>query len=314
MNVKHLFIINPVAGKKDRTEVISSAIKRVLPDEASREIRVTTCPSDATEIAREYILGAADDDFVRVYACGGDGTLSEVVLGIYRAGRSNCALGVIPIGSGNDFIKYYDEIPAEKFRSLADMVAGRTEEIDLLRVADCDGGNERVSINIVSAGFDAAVAKGMVSYKRLPMVNGSAAYNLSLCKCLVNERKHVYHVVADGEDLEDPKQGYLFVIAANGRYYGGGFKAAPISNIQDGFLDLIRICSVSISKFIGLVGKFRQGEHIEKLKEYTSHSLCKHIRIEAENPVEVNVDGEICEMKNPEISIVPRAVKLILPA
>lgn len=313
MNTKHLFIINPVAGKKDRTEVISSAICRTLQGKGDYDIKVTSCPGDATEIARSYIQDASEDDFIRVYACGGDGTLSEVVLGMYLSGRDNCAIGVVPIGSGNDFIKYYDEIPAEKFRSLPDMVAGRTESIDLLRVSD-DTGNERVSINIVSTGFDAAVAKGMTAYKRLPMVNGSAAYNMSLCKCLVNERKHIYHVSADGCDLDDPKQGYLFVIAANGRYYGGGFKAAPISNIQDGFLDLIRICSVSVGRFLGLVGKFRQGLHIEQLKEYTSHLLCKTVRIHAEKPVEVNIDGEICEMTDPEISIVPGAIKLILPA
>lgn len=314
MKTKHLFIINPVAGKKDRTEIISAAIARVLPDENDREIRITSCPGDATVIAREYIENSPEDEFVRVYACGGDGTLSEVVLGIYLSKRTNCALGVVPIGSGNDFIKYYDEIPAEKFRSLADMVAGETQEIDLLHVKDGGSDCEKVSINIVSAGFDAAVAKGMTAYKRLPMINGSAAYNMSLVKCLVGERKHIYHVVADGKDLVDPQQGYLFVIAANGRYYGGGFKAAPISNIQDGFLDLVRICSVSISRFLGLVGKFRQGEHIEKLKQFTSHALCKHIRIESESPVEVNIDGEICEMTNPEISIVQRAVKIILPA
>ncbi len=312
MTTKHLFIINPVAGKKDRTEIISSAIRRHLSNE-NYEICVTVCPGDATEIARTRLEALGDDEFLRVYACGGDGTLSEVILGMYQAGKQNCAIGVVPIGSGNDFIKYYDAIPPEKFRSLGDMITGKTEVIDLLKVRDTANGTERVSINIVSAGFDAAVCKGMTEFKRLPLVNGSAAYDLSLVKCLVSQRKHVYHVIADDRSLVDPENGYLFVIAANGRYYGGGYKASPISNIQDGRLDLIRIASISAVKFVGMVGKFRAGEHLEKMKDITTHTVCSKMRIEAPEPVEVNIDGEIITMTNPEVEVVPMAIKLILP-
>lgn len=309
---QHLFVINPVAGKKDRSGLIRKAVERMLLFEPY-EIEVTKCAGDATEIVKSRLEALPADAFLRIYACGGDGTLSEVVEGVYKARNRNCAVGVVPIGSGNDFVRYFDEIPAEKFRSLPDMVKGKIDTSDIISVKDGESGIEHVSVNIVSAGYDAAVAKGMEKYKKLPLVSGKAAYNLSVIECLISKMKHKFTLIADGEEVKDNASDCLFAICANGKYYGGGFKASPFSSIKDGLLDFIRIKTVSRLTFAALVGSFRKGEHLTKLKKYCTHKLCKELKIISENKIDMNIDGNIIPMKNPTISVVPNAIRLILP-
>ncbi len=309
---QHLFVINPVAGKKDRSGVIRKAVERMLLIDPY-EIVLTKCVGDATEIVKSRLDTLPAEVFLRIYACGGDGTLSEVVEGVYKAKNKNCAIGVVPIGSGNDFIKYFVEIPPEKFRSLPDMVKGKIDISDVIAVKDNENGSERISVNIVSAGYDAAVAKGMDKYKKLPLISGKAAYNLSVVECLISKMKNKFILIADGVEVKDKENDYLFAICANGTYYGGGFKASPLSNIKDGFLDFIRIKTVSRLTFAALVGSFRKGEHLTKLKQYCTHMLCKELKIISENIIDVNIDGNIVPMKNPTISVVPKAIQLILP-
>ena len=309
---QHLFVINPVAGKKDRSGVIRKAVERMLLIEPY-EIVVTTCAGDATEIVKSRLERLSDENFLRIYACGGDGTLSEVVEGVYKSNNKNCAIGVVPIGSGNDFIKYFTEIPMEKFRSLPDMMKGKIDTSDIISVKDSEDGREHISINIVSAGYDAAVAKGMEKYKKIPLVSGKAAYNISVVECLISKMKHKFKLVADGVEIKDKDNDYLFAICANGTFYGGGYKASPLSDIKDGYMDFIRIKTVSRLTFAALVGSFRRGEHLTKLKQYCTHMLCKDLKIISENSIDVNIDGNIIPMKNPTISVVPGAIKLILP-
>jgi YegS/Rv2252/BmrU family lipid kinase len=309
---KHLFIINPVAGKKDRSGIIKKAIERMLMIEPCETV-VTTCVGDATEIVKDRLEKLPEDSFLRIYSCGGDGTLSEVVEGVYKTKNRNCAIGVVPIGSGNDFVKYFSEIPAEKFRSLPDMVKGNIDSCDIISVKDSEGNNERISVNIVSAGYDAAVAKGMEKYKKIPLVSGKAAYNLSVAECLISKMKNKFTLVADGEEIIDKDNDYLFAICANGSYYGGGFKASPLSNIKDGMMNFIRIKTVSRLTFAALVGAFRKGEHLIKLKKYCTHALCRELKIISDRIIDINIDGNIIPMKNPTISIIPNEIKLILP-
>lgn len=309
---EHLFIINPVAGKKDRSNIIKNAIESLLLLEPY-EVAVTTCVGNATEIVMNKLKNMSKDNFLRIYSCGGDGTLCEVVDGIYRSENKNCAVGAVPIGSGNDFIKYFEHTPPEKFRTLTEMVKGNVETCDMISIKDSENDYERVCMNIVSAGFDAAVAKGMNKYKRLPLVSGSAAYNLSAAECLISKMKHNFKLICDGEEIIDKKNKYLLVICANGKYYGGGFKAAPISDIKDGLIDFIRVQTVSRLTFFTFVGAFSRGEHLEKLNKHCTHMHCKELKIISDNAIDMNIDGEIIPMTNPTITILPNEINIILP-
>ncbi len=307
---RHLFILNPAAGRKDLTEKLKAIIKRLKITDPYDIF--TTDSKGSAELETARYLNIYANDFVRIYACGGDGTVSEVANGIYISGNKNCALAIVPVGSGNDFVRSFD-IPAERFRDIGALVKGEILDIDLLRVRD-NTGMERVSLNIISAGYDAAVAKGQSKYKNLPLVSGSMAYNISLVKCLFSNLKNYFTVLADDKRFGRMGDGpYLFTIAANGRYYGGGFKASPHSDLSDGLLDLIRIDTVSRARFLRLVGKFRAGEYIEKYGDIVSYTKCKKMQIVSERDVDMNLDGEIHSMRNPVVEIVPKAIKLILP-
>lgn len=306
---RHLFILNPAAGKKNRTEKIKAVISRLKIKEPY-DIFVTD-GERAAEKETERYLREHSEDFVRVYACGGDGTLSEVANGIYASGNTNCALAVVPVGSGNDFVKSLD-IPPERFRNIKGLLDGDIVEVDILLATD-DEKRKRISLNIISAGFDAAVANGQEKFKKLPLVSGSMAYNMSLVKCVFTDTKNYFDLKVDGEVYGKDEGPYLFAIAANGRYYGGGFKASPYSDISDGLLDFVRIKTVSKTRLLSLVGKFREGKHIDDYKEITSYTQCKTMQFLSEEYIDINLDGEIYPMKNPIISILPKAMKLVLP-
>ncbi|MBQ9848550.1 MAG: YegS/Rv2252/BmrU family lipid kinase [Clostridia bacterium] len=310
--MRHLFILNPAAGRRDITEAIKTAIGKLKISEPY-DVFVTDAPRSAEKETERYIR-AHCKDYVCVYACGGDGTLSEVVNGIYRSGSRNCAFGVVPVGSGNDFVKSF-EIPAERFRDLRLQLRGERIDIDILVAKEISTKKERVSLNIISAGYDAAVAKGQEKFKKLPLVSGSAAYKLSLVKCLFSSMKSYFTVLADDEPFGKTGDGpYLFTIAANGRYYGGGFKASPYSDLCDGYLDLIKIDSISRARFLKLVGKFRAGEYFEGNEDILAYKKCKKMQIVSDSPVDLNLDGEIHKMRNPVVAVKPRAITMILPA
>lgn len=310
MATRHLFVLNPASGRKDITAKLREIINGLKLTDPF-DIFVTDAPRAAEKHCARYIRDFKDD-FVRIYACGGDGTLSEVANGMHRSGSRNCAMGIVPVGSGNDFVRSLD-VAVEKFRDLKALVKGKLMDIDLLLARDT-AGKERVGLNIISVGFDAAVAKGQQKFKKLPLVNGSMAYNISLVQCLFTKMKHRFTVLVDGHPIGREGNGpYLFTIAANGKFYGGGYKAAPFSDMRDGLIDFIRVDTVSVLKFAGIVGKFRKGEYIHEHKDLVAYAQCKKMQILSEKEVDLNFDGEIIPMRNPIVEVVPRAFNLIIP-
>ena len=128
--MKHLFIINPAAGSSDRTAEYSAEIRTICEARRLRyEIRVSMGPGDCANIARE---AAQTGQELRIYACGGDGTLNEVVTG--TVGFPNAAVTVFAGGSGNDFIRMFDN--PEAFTDLNQLLDAREEQLDLIRVND----------------------------------------------------------------------------------------------------------------------------------------------------------------------------------
>ena len=177
---RHLFILNPASGVKDLSKKLIQHING-LEHTDPYDIYVTDGPGAAERECEAYIR-KYPEDFVRIYSCGGDGTLYEVANGVYRSGSKNCAIGIVPVGSGNDFIRSFDIAP-ERFRNIAALMKGDILDVDLLLARDSEG-REKVGLNIVSAGFDAAAAKGQKDFKKLPLVSGGMAYKMSLVKCL----------------------------------------------------------------------------------------------------------------------------------
>ena len=119
METIHLFIVNPVAGKKDMSGDISRKAQNLGIENCF--IEITKGKSDASSLAEKWVK-ENPDKFIRIYACGGDGTINEVINGVYK--YKNCAVGGIPIGTGNDFLRTFEEFPLNDFLNLEKMTKG----------------------------------------------------------------------------------------------------------------------------------------------------------------------------------------------
>lgn len=301
--MRHIFIINPAAGKIDSSEQLRKQIHNLKTDD-SVEIYITKGENDAMHKARaEAEIG----DEIRVYACGGDGTANEILTGI--AGFKNCAMGIIPLGSGNDFVRAFEPLRKEDFLDVQKMVEGKDKAIDLL---ECNG---HYCMNVMSVGFDAAVAKNVPKFKRWRGVSGSLAYKISVVYCLFAKRKHKVRIEIDGEDFKKAaEKTTLLAIGGNGKFYGGGFKAAPAAVLDDGYMDFVHSNTLSVLKFVRMIGKYRKGEHINNPKlPFITFKRCKKIKFIAETPIDINFDGEIFEEKNPEVTLLEGALRIIIP-
>lgn len=304
METIHLFIVNPVAGKKDMSGDISQKAKNLGIKNCF--IEITKGKSDASSLAEKWVK-ENPDKFIRIYACGGDGTINEVINGVYK--YKNCAVGGIPIGTGNDFLRTFEEFPLNDFLNLEKMTKGIEKSIDLI---SCEG---HIGMNEVSVGYDCAVAKNVVKFKDIPFVGGSLAYKISLVYCLFSKMKHRFNLFADGKPMDNNGNDYLLAVFGNGKYYGGGIKGAPSADPYDGLLDLVYIQKVSVPRFFSLVSQFIKGNHLsdKRCEPYVKNCRCKRIEIETNGFADISVDGEIYSMLNPTVEIIENAIKIILP-
>lgn len=301
--MKYLFILNSFAGTKDSTPVLKKQIEALaLPNVV---IEFTKKPGDAEHIARRYSkLGEP----LRVYACGGDGTANEALHGLI--GFDNAALGVIPVGTGNDYVR---SLPGEKedYLDIAKMIYGDTMRVDLLKCED------RYALNVISVGYDCEVADRAQKNKHWPLMTGPLAYKLAIIQCLLTKRKHTFTPYADGRKipLADGYKTQMLAVAAKGKYYGGGIKATPYAELDDGMIDFMSIPTVPISYFTWMLGPFTKGEHIDhpKGKTFIKHQKCKTLKFDNHGEIKIGIDGEMFVMKDPAITVVPDAFDIIIP-
>ena len=210
--MRHIFIVNPRSGHQDATPMIKKALDELSPAEPY-EIYITSAPGDATQYVRTRCQGDASP--LRFYACGGDGTLNEVING--AAGFDHAAVGCYPCGSGNDFIKYFGG--RKFFTDLGALMSGHEQRVDMIRV------NDRYAINVVNMGFEAKTAARMIRFRHLPLMHGYRAYYGAIVLTLIDGVRHRCKIAVDGETMMDGN--ILLCTLANGDYVGGSFRCAP---------------------------------------------------------------------------------------
>ena len=186
----HLFIINPAAGSRDRTESYREKIRAVCESRGlPYRIQISQAPGDCRRLAR---AAAETGGEYRIYACGGDGTLNEVADG--AAGFPNVAVTVFSGGSGNDFVKLFDDPKA--FFDLERLVDAEEVTFDMIRC------NETKALNICSVGLDARIGTDVSRYKRLPLLHGFRAYAASTVVNLCKGISEHYAVEIDGQRID----------------------------------------------------------------------------------------------------------------
>ena len=275
--MKHLFIINPAAGSRDRTKDYSVAIHEICSAKnLDYRIEVSKAPGECTRIARE---AAETGEEVRLYACGGDGTLNEVAAG--AAGYPNAAVTVFSGGSGNDFVKLFNEPKA--FFDLERLLDAEVAEFDMIR---CNGD---LALNICSVGLDARIGTDVASYKRIPLLQGFRAYAASTVVNVVKGIAEHYIVEVNGETIDGE---HTFVCVCNGRYYGGGFNPVPEADPADGWLDVLLVKKVSRVQVPVVIGKYKDGRYAE-LPQLVRHLRTKELKIRCDKASPINLDGEL---------------------
>ncbi len=295
--MKHLFIINPAAGSRDRTAQYSENIHRVCSERGlDYRIAISQAPGHCTRLARE---AAETGEEYRIYACGGDGTLNEVVAG--AAGHDNVAVTCYRGGSGNDFVKLFGD--PEAFRDLEQLLDCRETVMDLVRV------NEDLSLNICSVGLDARIGTDVSNYKRIPLLSGFRAYAVSTVVNVLRGISEHYVVEINGERVDGEM---TMICVCNGQYYGGGFHPVPEADPCDGLLDVLLVKKVSRLQVAAVVGKYKDGRYKE-LSHLAKHYRTDHLKIICDKPTAVNLDGELRTATEVTIQIAQEKLRFFHP-
>jgi len=292
--MKHLFIINPLAGKGTALKLIPKIEKILGTLKEEYKIEITRYPGHAIELVKAYVK---ESDY-RVYAVGGDGTLNEVLNGIVD---SNSSLGVIPTGSGNDYIKSITKDLSKDI--LYRTIVGTEKPIDIGKI------NDRYFLNISSAGIDAQIALNSIKFKKLPMINGFTAYLFSIIYTILKYKNQ--YIVAEIDD-SIIKEITVLVAFGKGRSYGGGMKVLPYSVIDDGYLDICHVKAMSKFKILTLFPVLIKAKHAS-VKDYVSFFKCKSAKITFDTETPINLDGEIITAKKLSVSILTKKIKFIIP-
>ena len=298
--MKHVFIVNPKAGKSDqRARIYEMADALRDRHGLNCTVMLTDRPGGATDMARKL---AESGEEVRLYACGGDGTIHEVANGI--AGFDNAAMTAVPIGTGNDFLKNFGP-DAEKFRDAENLWDGDVFPLDLI---DCNG---RYTLTIACNGIDARVAESVHQYKRSPMLSGRGSYLASVAvNFLFKGIGHHWTVWLDDEKIEDD---FSLVSMCNGRYYGGGSTPVPEARMDDGILHTVVIRKLSKATFARLFNPYSAGEYRKLPADLIRVYEAKEVRIRAAADIVTCVDGECSRSREVIMKLADKRVNFFGP-
>ncbi len=281
-------IINPAAGK-------GKAVKEINDN---TRYYVSKSVGDVEKYVYDTLLIEPETHFI---ICGGDGSINEAVNGIMRANASDTAmLSAVADGTGNDFLRYEHN-------------KNETVKCDIVKY------NDRYFMNILNIGFDCTVVSKTNDYKKKPLINGSFAYLCGVVNTLTKNfgiKLDVMTVGSDGK-TESFSDDFMLCVAANARYYGGGFKPAPLADITDGLIDLVLVKKVPRARIPSIIGLYKKGQHIDpvtgdiidKFKDIMIYRKCTSIRVSGMK--DICADGEIEPCDDVNISIVPKKIRFM---
>lgn len=299
--MKHVFIINPTAGKKDCTARMMDMAKGLAARRGlDLECILTKRAGHAMETARSLAQSGRE---VRIYACGGDGTINEVANGI--AGYPNAAMTCIPVGTGNDFLKNFGGM-APLFSDAENLWDGPAFPLDAI---DCNG---RLAMTVACSGLDAQVAHDVHKYGSSPLLRGQGSYIASLAVNFFSRENysHRWTVTLDGEQISGE---FMLVTSCNGRYYGGGFMPSAEARMDDGVMNTVMVRRVSRPAFLRLVGPYSKGE-AWRFPEIARRSTAREVVIESQaEDIVTCLDGESVRSSRVALRLSDRKVNFFGP-
>ncbi len=300
-----LFLINPEAGKRTSRKLareIRTAFEKAGTTQKF-DIVMTEKSGHASELAQSF--GQSQGENGIVFACGGDGTVNEVVNGIYGTGS---ALGILPIGTANDFARHI--LPGLTPEDLLPLLPyPELRPLDLIKV------NEALCVNIASFGLDSKVQSIANSLqRRLHIHSELLLYNLSIVFGLAGGREYELEYELLTTDIKDDRPVLVtgvikMVLAAicNGRFYGGGYNPAPVADSADGVLDIVLVDNLPLYRILKLLPKYKSGTHLGDPAMHMFHATQGVFRSRG-GKLPGNYDGELFEADEISFEVLPAAI------
>lgn len=315
--MKHIFIMNPLSGRKRSRRHITDAITSACTElGVDYDIFFTSEPLDCKRHARQLCEEAdAAGQELRIYGCGGDGTVNELVNGV--CGFDNVEIGVIPMGTGNDYIRNYGDVSS--FLDIKAQIMGMSRYSDAVHFCAEYEGNvtEGYCANMFNIGFDCNVVDMTARVKNWPFVGGSLAYLISVAIILIEKKGADLTIEYDDGTVLDGR--ILLIAIANGCFCGGGVKGVPESVLDDGLMDVSVVKDISRMTFVTLFPSYAKGTHLNK-KKIIDRNIIRYTKEKAltvtanGESLRLCTDGEITTQKKVRFSIVENAFRFIVPS
>ncbi len=301
---KTMILVNPQADHGHTLRKLE-LLRPMVEEFGGADWSSTTHPMHAAEIARE----AAEAGTNLLIIAGGDGTIHEVVNGLMEVPvEARPKLGILPIGSGNDFAHSLG-IRGDSIELLKKIYTGTPKRIDVgaYKVSD---GKQMYFSNTFGIGFDATVT---IRTLKLTFLRGFIMYFVAVLQTiLLNLDAPQMQITADGKSWEEET---IMLVACNGGREGGGFAVAPEAEFSDGLLDYASVCRVSRVMMLRLIPEVMNGTH----GRFHQVRLGKFRRLDvhSQHPINIHADGEVLygfgtNVTDVSIEVVPQAIEIIV--
>ena len=313
--MRTIFVINPKAGKGKGIDKLVEKI-RIASEKTGikADIYMTKAVGDGEAFAD--LIGketAASSETVRLIACGGDGTLNEVLNGVIR--YENLTVGVVPIGTGNDFCRNFPD--DGDFLDIEAQLRGKVIKCDAIKYSGLLAGKQqtRYCANMFNIGFDCNVVDLTAKLKNYPLIAGSFAYLMGVAITYIKKKGAKLRVELDGQVIENGP--LLLTAIANGGFCGGGVHSSPYASVTDGIMDVNVIYNVSRLDFLKKFPYYAKGTHMElpDIDHIIYAGTCRSAKVTPlDGTMRLCTYGEIVDAGEIEFEVVPAAFNLLVPA
>lgn len=290
-----MVVFNPQSGSGRRTQ----ELRALVSSRPGLVLRETDNGDEATRLVRE----AVGSGCTRVIAAGGDGTLHAVVNGLAE-GMGRASLGVLPIGSANDFAQTL-QLPADLDEAMRVIDAGHEVPVDVVQ-ARTAGGGPRYWLNAATGGFSVEMSRQLDPGTKARF--GAWAYVVAGLKAAPQMPRYRVRLVLDGRPLQAE---VIAVVVANGRR-AGGLELVPDADPSDGLMDVLLITAEGLAEQAQLLAEFAINRHLDS--DLLVHARGRWMELESDPPLALRIDGEPLAPGAVRFQVLPHALRLLAPA
>lgn len=297
LHLKYVFVVNQKAGDGSAPDTVKKLV------ENRKDCEIYSSSSVADTLSYIHTRSAQDpDERLCFVACGGDGTVNSVANAVLQAG-SNAAMSVLPLGSGNDYVKAYGG--KESFLDLDTLLTAEPHPVDVIRV------NDRYCVNAFHFGLDSAVAHTMNEVKSKPIIGGKHAYATGVLKAILCSMRTPCTIRVDGEVIHSGNM--LLCTVTCGEYVGGSYRCAPRTKLDDGLAEICLVKPVSRLRFLSLMNAYKRGEHLTdpRFQSIILYRRGKVVEVEGGSDFLVSLDGEVVSGPVFRAEVIPGRLRFI---